>query len=268
MRLAFVTDDLHEHAGVHLKQEGGLIVAAIDSAAPHDSVVKQIRRVLSLDQPGDAWLAVGPRDPVIGRLQQEHYGLRPVLFHSPYEAAAWSIIATRRRQTQAAALRTRLSASAGRTFTIAGDELHAFPTPEQLLAVPSFPSIESVRMERLHAVARAALQGRLQADSLRSLPPDQALAELQSLPGIGPTFATLILLRSTGATDVMTFNEPRLPSYVAHLYALGHPVASRSELAELSERWRPFRTWAAVLIRVAGDHAGLPWVARDPRGRR
>jgi DNA-3-methyladenine glycosylase II len=268
MRLAFVTDDLHQHAGVHLKQEGDAITATIDSAAPPDTVVKQIRRVLSLDRPGDAWLAVGHRDPVIGRLQDEHSGLRPVLFHSPYEAAAWSIITARRRQNQSAALRTRLSASAGRTMTIAGETRHAFPTPEQLLAVPSFPSIEPVRMQRLHAVARAALQGRLEADSLRDLAPDQALTQLQSLPGIGPTYANLILLRSTGATDVMTFHEPRLPSYAAQVYGLGHTVASRAELTELSERWRPYRTWCAVLIRVAGDRAGLEWAAGRPRGRR
>ena len=28
--------------------------------------------------------------------------------------------------------------------------------------------------------------------------------------------------------------------------------------AALAERWRPYRTWAAVLLRVAGDRDGLP----------
>jgi hypothetical protein len=27
----------------------------------------------------------------------------------------------------------------------------------------------------------------------------------------------------------------------------------------IAEPWRPFRTWAAVLIRVSGDGDGLPW---------
>jgi hypothetical protein len=27
----------------------------------------------------------------------------------------------------------------------------------------------------------------------------------------------------------------------------------------IADNWRPFRTWAVVLIRVAGDRAGLPW---------
>ncbi|HXZ99369.1 MAG TPA: DNA-3-methyladenine glycosylase 2 family protein [Candidatus Binatia bacterium] len=259
MRLAFVTDDLERHAGVQLRQrDGGSISGSVDSAADLDVVVEQVRRILSLDQPGDQWLGVGERDLVIGRLQRELPGLRPVLFHSPYEAAAWSILSARRHRTQAAALRTRISATLGRSFRLDGEDVHAFPTPAQLLGASSIPGVDPARLERLDGVARAALEGRLDARTLREMPPEAALGELQRLPGVGPTYATLILLRSTGAADAMTYAEPRLGSYVAHLYSLGHPEASREELAQISEGWRPFRTWAAVLIRVAGDRAGLP----------
>ena len=88
-----------------------------------------------------------------------------------------------------------------------------------------------------------------------------SIADLQELPGIGPTYATLILLRSTGATDVMTYGEPRLPGYVAHFYGTGPGPASREDLVRISKGWRPFRTWSAVLIRVAGDRLGLPAAA-------
>jgi DNA-3-methyladenine glycosylase II len=70
-------------------------------------------------------------------------------------------------------------------------------------------------------------------------------------------YAMLILLRATGVTDVLTFDEPRLSGYVAHFYGTGADPASREELERIAESWRPFRTWAAVLIRVAGDRAGL-----------
>ena len=55
----------------------------------------------------------------------------------------------------------------------------------------------------------------------------------------------------------MTFSEPRLPSYVSQFYGLGPAAASREQIQRISEGWRPFRTWASVLIRVAGDRAGL-----------
>ncbi|GAC1482042.1 MAG: DNA-3-methyladenine glycosylase [Candidatus Dormibacteria bacterium] len=259
MRLAFVTDDLRHHAGVHLTQDpNGTVRGTAETEAEIGAVRTQVARILSLDRPGPDWVAVGARDPVIGQLQRDHPGLRPVLFHSPYEAAAWSILSARRHHAQAAAVRTRLAATFGRTFTISGDRVEAFPLPERLRSVENFASIEARRMERLHGVAEAALRGDLEPGKLLTMEPNQALEHIKQLPGIGDTYATLILLRATGATDLLTLNEPRLPSYAAHFYNLGHPAASSAELEAISEHWRPFRTWAAVLVRVAGDRLGLP----------
>ena len=187
--------------------------------------------------------------------------MRPVLFHSPYEAAAWSIISARRYRGQAAVIRDRICAEIGRTYSLAGEEIRAFPLPHRLLKADTLPGVAPNRVEWLHAVARAALDGVLDAQRLTSMEPVDALAQLQELPGIGPMYATLILLRSTGTTDVLTFAEPRLPGYVAHFYGTGPTPASREELTRISAGWRPFRTWAAVLIRVAGDRLGLPAAA-------
>ncbi|MFZ0129597.1 MAG: DNA-3-methyladenine glycosylase 2 family protein [Candidatus Dormiibacterota bacterium] len=267
MSLAFVADDLEHHAAAFVTQDAeGVLHCRIFGEAEPDIVLSQLRRVLSLDQSGTAWAAVGGRDPVIGRLQAEFPGLRPVLFHSPYEAAAWSILSQRRHRTQATAVRRRLSAAHGHVFSLPGGELEAFPTPRALLAVDGFPSIEPQRIQRLHAIARAALDGQLDPGRLLALAPEQAMAELQELPGIGPTYATLILLRSTGATDILTLGEPRIPSYVRHFYGMAGPAAP-AEISSLAEAWRPFRTWACVLIRVAGDREGVALEPQPGGGR-
>jgi len=253
---------MYHHAGVHLVQgPGGAITVTIDTAADPDAVLSQVRRVLSLDHEGARWAEVGTRDPVIGALQREHAGLRPVLFHSPYEAAAWSIISARRYRSQAAAIRERICAEIGRTYVIAGEEIRAFPLPHRLLKADTLPGVAPNRVQWLHAVARAALDGALDPRVLTSMAAEDALAYLQKLPGIGPAYATLVLLRATGVTDVLTFNEPRLPGYVAHFYGTGQGPVSATELARISEGWRPFRTWAAVLLRVCGDRLGLPAAA-------
>ncbi len=259
MRLAFVTDDLRHHAAVHLTQSDplGEVVGTVSSAVDAETVRRQVARILSLDHPGLPWLEVGERDPVLGRLQRSFPGLRPVLFHSPYEAAAWSVITTRRPRSQATVVRTRLAEQHGRLFTVAGEQVAAFPAPERLLGVAGFPGLTPVQLDRLHAIARAALDGRLAPAALAHLDPAQALRALQDLPGIGPMYATLILLRATGVTDVMTGNEPRLAGYLAHFYGLSAP-ASNVEQMTISDGWRPYRTWASVLLRVAGDRAGLP----------
>jgi DNA-3-methyladenine glycosylase II len=195
MRLAFAADDMYHHAGVRLTQDpGGTIMVTVDTAGDPEVVLSQVRRVLSLDHEGVPWAEVGARDPVIGALQRDHEGLRPVLFHSPYEAAAWSIISARRYRAQAAAVRDRICAEIGRTYTIAGEEVRAFPLPHRLLKADTLPGVAPYRVEWLHAVARAALDGALDPQLLTSMDPEEALAYLQELPGIGPTYATLVLL--------------------------------------------------------------------------
>ena len=258
MRLAFAADDLKHHVGAELRQNpDGSLAADISGGADLAAAQAQIRRILSIDADPAGWLAAGQADPVLGQVQREFPGLRPVLFHSPYEAAAWSVLSQRRHRAQATALRQRLSAAAGATFTLAGEEQHAFPLPEQLLDVSSFAGIEESRMARLHGVARAALDGQLEAADLAAMLPEPAMARLQTIKGLGPVYAMLVYLRSTGVRDAAALGEPRLAGYLQHYYGLAN-LPGTDEVARIAEPWRPFRTWGCVLFRVAGDRDGLP----------
>jgi DNA-3-methyladenine glycosylase II len=257
MKLAFVTDDLRSHAVVSLDQGAdGVVRGTIDSEADPTTITAQVARILSLNGSGTAWLEVGISDPVLGVLQREYPGLRPVSFHSPYEAAAWSIISARRQRAQGTVVRNRIAQALGRTYGEGRDQLLAFPTPERLLELREIQSLEEVKVQRLHAVARAALNGELDAAHLLAMSTDDAMAHLQKLPGIGPMYATLILLRSTGAIDSKTGVEPRLGAYLAHFYGLPD-TATEHQIGHIMDGWRPFRTWSAVLVRVGGDRLGL-----------
>jgi DNA-3-methyladenine glycosylase II len=261
-RLAFVTDDMYHHAAAHVTQDrDGVVSADIQTDADPGAAWRQVLRMLSLDGSAAGWTEVCSRDPVLGGLQARYAGLRPVLFHSPYEATAWSIISARRYRGQAAAIRQRLSAELGRTFTIAGEEVSAFPLPHRLLKAETLRSVAPQRVRWLQQTARAALDGALDPEMLRALGTDGALARLRLLPGIGPGYGTMILERSTGVTDALTLGEPRLPEYVAYFYETGPGPAGREELERISRGWRPFRTWAAIMIRVAGDRLDLPAAA-------
>jgi DNA-3-methyladenine glycosylase II len=268
MKLAFPTDDLTNHAYVELNQRGdGDVTGTIDSDADTELVLTQVRRILSLNASGAEWATVGERDTVLGALQRQYPGLRPVSFHSPYEAAAWSIISARRQRAQGAVVRNRIAAQLGRVYGDGESQLFAFPTPARLLELQFVQGLEATKVERLHAVARAALEGRLDADRLLELPTEEAMRQLELLKGIGPMYATLILLRGTGSTDGMTGVEPRLPNYLAHFYGLEAPATS-DQIVAIMDGWRPFRTWSSVLIRVAGDRLELPLPPRPEPARR
>jgi DNA-3-methyladenine glycosylase II len=253
MRMAFCLDGYEGHAGVQVRQDAaGAVhgIAQVRGGIGLDTVVRQVARVLSLDHDATGFLRVAERDPVMGRLQAAAPGLRPPLFYSPYEAAAWAVLSARRPARQMQQIRQRLSEAHGEVFEVAGERLAAFPSPRQLLSVPSFPGVPQDKMRRLHGVADTALAGTLDAGYLRALGPEQAMAELQQINGIGPFYSALIVIRGTGFTDVLPVQEPRALALTAQLYELDAPPRPE-EFARIAEPWRPFRTWAVVLIRAA-----------------
>ena len=76
---------------------------------------------------------------------------------------------------------------------------------------------------------------------------------MQRLRGIGPFYAGLIVLRATGFADApLPMPEPKVLGHAARLYGLPAPPTLEAFTA-LAEAWRPFRTWATVLVRLAGE---------------
>lgn len=255
MRLAFCVDGFHGLAGVVLRQDpDGAVTGELRGDADVGVVRAQIARILSLDHDGAGWPAAGLRDPVLGRIQARFPGFRPVLFASPYEAAAWSVLYGRKSHAQVRRLWDRLAGELGREFDLAGERLSAFPTPHRLRSLDSLPGLPDQVTERLRAVAGWALEGRLDPGRLRALEPDAAMADLRELRGVGPFFASLILIRAAGPADVLE-PEPRLLDCVARYY--GPEAASPARLGELAEAWRPYRTWASVAVRRAGYEDGI-----------
>lgn len=252
MRLAFCLDGTYEQqVGVVVRQQAADVLGEVHGDGSLDTVRAQVARVLSLDHDAHDFALIGRNDPVLRRLQLAAPGLRPPLFHSPYEAAVWAVLSARRSQRQAALVRAALSAAAGRRFVLAGQHLAALPTPAVLLKLGAFPGVETERLERLHGVARAAADGALSVPRLVALGPDAAMADLQTIKGIGPFYSSLIVIRALGFTDVLPRDEPAVLTQVGQLYGLGRP-ATPEQFEQLAEAWRPWRTWASVYLRAVG----------------
>ncbi|MGZ6270063.1 MAG: hypothetical protein ACXWMU_05800, partial [Candidatus Limnocylindrales bacterium] len=67
----------------------------------------------SLDVDASGFPEVGARDPVVGELQARYGWLRPVCFHSPYEAAVNFVVGQRISMRQARAVRARMARELG-----------------------------------------------------------------------------------------------------------------------------------------------------------
>jgi DNA-3-methyladenine glycosylase II len=253
LHLAFPVHGGEQAAGVCLTQDGNAVRGEVFGDVDVEAVRAQVARILSLDVDGRGFPAVGERDPVIGRLQAHYPGLRPVAFYSPYEAAAWAVISNRLRIVQAAAAKARLAETFGPTVLIHGERWPAFPGPRRLLEVEAVPGLPAHKLDRLHAIARATLEGeldaQLDAQLLLSLPLDEARERLKRLPGIGDFSADLVLLRGAAAPDGLPLHEPRLGRAIALAYGLAQPPTA-TEIGALAEQWRPYRTWGCLLLRA------------------
>lgn len=252
LRLAFFADGLdrcERVAGALVRQEGDKVIVETHGEAEAETVRDQVARILSLNADGSGFPQVGVRDPVVGELQKRYPGLRPVLFYSPYEAAAWAIIGNRIRIVQAAGIKARMAQELGEIVEVDGKQEYAFPGPLSLLELGPFPGLSERKVGYLHALARATQEGGLEASYLRSLSAEEALDELKELPGIGDFSAELVLLRGVGVSDRLPVHEPRLARAVARVYGLRETPTAET-LAGISERWRPYRTWVALHLRT------------------
>ena len=244
LHFAWAVDDDWHTAEVTVRQTARTVRGELRhvSGATTRRARDDVERILCLDVDGGGFSEVARRDRVVAALQRRHPGLRPVLFYTPYEAAAWAVIGHRIQMSQAARIRERLAAELGHRG--------AFPAPGELrrIAGPQ-KGLTGEKLDRLRAIADAALAGRLGRSRLRSLGPDDALADLQTLPGIGPFSAELIWVRGVGDPDRMPTHEKRLDGAARAAYRLDDDA----DLTSVSDAWGPYRAWVALLLRQWHD---------------
>jgi DNA-3-methyladenine glycosylase II len=247
-------DDVHRSpVSVALEQrDDGEVVGELSAEARGrgidlEAIASQVARVLSLDHDASNLELVAKRDRALGALLEAMPGFRPVCFPSPYEAAVWAVLAQRISMAVAAGIKQRLARATGTIARGFGCELTPTPSPRRLLELRSFEGISAEKLTRLQAVAVAALEGKLDATRIRSLPHEEAIDRLRAIRGVGAWTAEHIVMRGSGAIDEMPCTEPRVLRGIAEAYGMG-AIPTVEEALHIAESWRPYRMWIAVLL--------------------
>ncbi len=258
LRLAFPLDGTFEPVAVALRFEAGALHGEVAGTERIEAVAAQVARIFSLDVDGSGYPDLARRDPALGRVMAALPGLRPVCFTSPYETAAWAILSARISMAQAARVQDRLIHELGTRLRLAGEDAWSFPRPERLLELGELPGAAPEKVVRLHGVARAALEGILDAERLRELGDEAGPASLLGIRGIGPFWSSGIYLRGCGITDVFP-DEPLSIAALGQLHGLGDRP-EQGDVARLTAAYAPYRMWACFLLRVAAGR-GIPGLA-------
>jgi DNA-3-methyladenine glycosylase II len=186
-------------------------------------------------------------DPVLARLIDERPDFDPQAWMAQlpamdlYGALLFQIAG---QQLSVAATRTIL----GRIEALFGGRL---PAPAELLAVDPARIREAGlswrKIATLRDLAERLSDGRLDADALGRLPDDELMAELTTIPGIGPWTVQGALLVALKREDVVLPGDLALRKAVQAAYGLDHRP-SQDEVLAIAEKWRPYRSLATSYL--------------------
>ena len=99
-------------------------------------------------------------------------------------------------------------------------------------------------------LAQRFRDGRLSEAELRELPDQEVIARLTTVKGIGAWTVQGALLIALRRPDLIRTDDLALRHAVQARYGLDH-LPAPAEVAELAQRWRPYRSLASTLLLAA-----------------
>jgi AraC family transcriptional regulator of adaptative response / DNA-3-methyladenine glycosylase II len=192
------------------------------------AVVGGVRRLFDLGADPVAVDEHLAADPVLAPLVAQRPGIRVPSCWTGFEAAVRAVIG---QQISVAAARTIL----GRVVAAHGLD-GAFPVPDALAGAPLEQlGIIGRRADTIREVAAMVTDGDLALDG--TVDHDTLVATLVAIPGIGPWTASYVALRS-GEPDAFPAGDLHLRRVLG--------VSSEREAEAVADRWRPWRSYAAM----------------------
>ena len=136
------------------------------------------------------------------------------------------------------------------------------PSPSELLQIDPGKLREAGlswrKINTLRDLAARLSDGRLDANVLSALPDDELMAELTTIPGIGPWTVQGALIIALQREDVVLPGDLALRKAVQATYQLDH-LPSQQEVLAIAEKWRPYRSLAtSYLFSAAFERTGAP----------
>lgn len=211
----------------------------------HDSlieIVERARRIFDLNADPQSIADSLRQDEMLGSMVASRPGMRVPGAWEPFEVAVRAILGQQISVAAANALAGRLVETFGKP--VEGIEVlgltHLFPDPGTLAGA----DLRSVGMNRTQAMAIAALSeglvaGTFDLDAAHGL--DDAVETLCALPGVGPWTAHYICMRALGEPDAFPASDLGLRKAAG-----GTEPMPAQELEVIAQRWRPWRSYAAL----------------------
>ena len=195
-------------------------------------------RTLEMSSSDATSLALAAADPELGALIDRVGEIRRGPYETGFPVVARSIVAQQLSEKVAPIIWGRVVERVGIT-----PEALAEASVEELRGC----GLSGRKVEYLQGIARATSAGEIDWAGLASLPDEEVIAELTKLRGVGRWTAEMYLIFALGRPDVLALDDLGVRISAGRMLGLGR-AATREELAERGELWRPYRSTASLWL--------------------
>jgi DNA-3-methyladenine glycosylase II len=224
--------DAPEVAVVRVGQpdRGTLTVEIEGNRREHPRLLAQVLRMLGVEVDLTRFYHSASQVEWLHPLVRRMRGVRPPRYPTVWEACVNAIVFQQISLHAASSIMSRFIRGLSEPVERNGARLYRFPSAEQFLSAPESllrsAGLSAGKLATLRRVADALGAGVLDEPQLERLPSPNAAALLQSIKGIGPWTAVVILLRGLGRLDVFPANDT---SVARNLRLVGGPAALNVE---------------------------------------
>jgi AraC family transcriptional regulator, regulatory protein of adaptative response / DNA-3-methyladenine glycosylase II len=213
-----------------------------------NQIVERLRRMFDLNANVGEISAHLQGDRTLRPIVNAIPGLRLLGAWDSFEFAVRAILGQQVSVAAATTFASRLVATYGEPLAISNSsfapELQwVYPRPE-VLATADLTRLGIVRARAIaiQSLAKLVAEDPQFFDRFQSL--EDAVHQLQQLPGIGAWTAHYIAMRALGEPDAFPATDLGL---IRAMEKLGQPVTA-TQLVEISQAWRPWRAYAAMYL--------------------
>jgi len=251
----FRTVTLNGHPGViECRHEGkrnevSLLLHGIDTSQMFQ-VVQRVREMLDLDAPVAEIQELLGKDAFMRNIARQFPGLRVPGAWNGFELTVRAILGQQVSVKAATTLAGRIAARYGEKVSLPASlsakasELnlgHLFPTPQKLArARLNDMGLVTSRAETIRQVARLVATEKIDFDNAQD--PGEFCARLQTIRGIGEWTAEYVAMRALKFPDAFPASDLGL------IKAMGDEIENVNDLRRRAESWRPWRSYAALLL--------------------
>ena len=151
----------------------------------------------------------------------------------------------------ARSIRGKLARLYGHVINVEGEDVPVLPAPDVMVELSEAQLREAgfsaKKAEYGKGMAQAILDGTIVQDELKRMSPDEMIAKLSSLKGVGVWTAECIGIFCLGHQDLLPADDLGIQNAVQKVYKLKERPKPK-ELRVRGEKWRGWRTWATAYL--------------------